>query len=177
MQNSRIQVSNKYLALNCLPCKKVFCSSSHRAGLCIDAYSRVTYRTSQQGYQYYLWNIGEEVSYISSFCLPLAAIFLENLGPDFREDESFFSVFAIFFPAATGILAGANISGDLTVSPDSTPPCCFTFYTFNLNTRTLIMMTLHIYEARRICTLLKYDFLSKIHSLCDPSTYRKSPTV
>ncbi|GCC19977.1 solute carrier family 12 member 2 isoform X1 [Chiloscyllium punctatum] len=40
-------------------------------------------------------------------------IFYENFGPDFREGESFFSVFAIFFPAATGILAGANISGDL----------------------------------------------------------------
>ncbi|KAE8635468.1 hypothetical protein XENTR_v10002632 [Xenopus tropicalis] len=42
-----------------------------------------------------------------------ADIFSENFGPDFREGETFFSVFAIFFPAATGILAGANISGDL----------------------------------------------------------------
>uniref|UniRef100_A0A8C5Q2X3 Solute carrier family 12 member 1 n=1 Tax=Leptobrachium leishanense TaxID=445787 RepID=A0A8C5Q2X3_9ANUR len=42
-----------------------------------------------------------------------ASIFAENFGPDFRNGEGFFSVFAIFFPAATGILAGANISGDL----------------------------------------------------------------
>ncbi|XP_067425361.1 solute carrier family 12 member 2 isoform X2 [Emydura macquarii macquarii] len=50
-----------------------------------------------------------------------AEIFTENFGPDFRREETFFSVFAIFFPAATGILAGANISGDLA-DPQSAIP-------------------------------------------------------
>ncbi|KFP91244.1 Solute carrier family 12 member 2, partial [Apaloderma vittatum] len=50
-----------------------------------------------------------------------AEIFTENFGPDFRHGETFFSVFAIFFPAATGILAGANISGDLA-DPQSAIP-------------------------------------------------------
>ncbi|KAL1272040.1 hypothetical protein QQF64_031056 [Cirrhinus molitorella] len=41
-------------------------------------------------------------------------IFVENLLPSYRGPNGyFFKLFAIFFPAATGILSGVNICGDL----------------------------------------------------------------
>ncbi|CAH0758269.1 unnamed protein product [Diatraea saccharalis] len=53
------------------------------------------------------------------------SIFHDNLWSDYRYFEgvehNFFSVFSIFFPAATGILAGANISGDLKDPQKSIP--------------------------------------------------------
>ncbi|KAG8226577.1 hypothetical protein J437_LFUL007269 [Ladona fulva] len=54
-----------------------------------------------------------------------STLLVQNFWPNYRESDgvmqSFFSIFAIFFPSATGILAGANISGDLK-DPSSAIP-------------------------------------------------------
>jgi len=50
----------------------------------------------------------------------------ENLWSDFSDSQNFFTCFSIFFPAATGILAGSNISGDLKDPSVAIPKGTFT---------------------------------------------------
>ena len=60
---------------------------------------------------------------LNFFILPIGydqKVFMQNLWSDYQVEEngeqySFFKVFAVFFPAVTGIVAGANFSGDLKV--------------------------------------------------------------
>lgn len=54
-----------------------------------------------------------------------ADTFKSNFGPSFKDGYNFISVFSIFFPAATGILAGANISGDLRDAQKAIPKGTF----------------------------------------------------
>lgn len=36
-----------------------------------------------------------------------------NMWPDYKDGYSWFTVFGVFFPTVTGVLAGINMSGDL----------------------------------------------------------------
>ena len=41
------------------------------------------------------------------------AVLVTNLGSEYAPGHSYWIIFALFFPAVTGIMAGANMSGDL----------------------------------------------------------------
>ncbi|CAF1237165.1 unnamed protein product [Adineta steineri] len=63
-------------------------------------------------------------------------IIKENFGPRFQDGETFQHVFGVFFPSVTGILAGANISGNLKNPSHSIP----------LGTNVAIALTIVVYK-------------------------------
>ncbi|XP_041057600.1 solute carrier family 12 member 8 isoform X2 [Carcharodon carcharias] len=44
-----------------------------------------------------------------------------NTFPDYSPEENFFTVFGVFFPTATGVMAGFNMSGDLQKPASNIP--------------------------------------------------------
>ncbi|ELK05442.1 Solute carrier family 12 member 1 [Pteropus alecto] len=105
-----------------------------------------------------------------------ASIFAENFGPRFTKGEGFFSVFAIFFPAATGILAGANISGDLEDPQDAIPRG--TMLAIFITTVAYIGVAICVAELNTIAPIISNFFLASyalINFSCFHASYAKSP--
>ncbi len=59
--------------------------------------------------------------YVGAFTTFDMATFQANMTPHYTAGESFSTMFALFFPAVTGIMAGANMSGDLRDPAKSIP--------------------------------------------------------
>ncbi|MFZ6053358.1 APC family permease [Halocola ammonii] len=94
------------------------------------------------------------ISLISlAFGKPIEETTIEMWGATDRNSEPFWVVFAVFFPAVTGIMAGVNMSGDLKDSAKSIPKGTFAA----IGVGYLIYMGLPILLANRANALTLID--------------------
>lgn len=92
-----------------------------------------------------------------------------NLAPAWTPDHSFFSVFALFFPAVTGIMAGVNMSGDLRDPGRSIPRG--TLYAIGAAALVYAGFAFFLAAAVPRSELLGGGFVVMDHSLWSPLVY------
>lgn len=92
-----------------------------------------------------------------------------NLNPQWSPEFTFFTVFAVFFPAVTGIMAGVNMSGDLDDPTRSIPNGTFAAIGFS----GLIYLALVLVFASCIprAELLGEGFIMKDHAFSPALVY------
>ncbi|XP_039611304.1 solute carrier family 12 member 8 isoform X2 [Polypterus senegalus] len=79
-----------------------------------------------------------------------------NTLPDYTLGETFFTVFGVFFPAATGVMAGFNMSGDLRKPASSIPLGSLAAVSISW-----FLYLVFVFLLGAICTreALRYDFM------------------
>ncbi|KAM8855548.1 solute carrier family 12 member 8 isoform 2-T2 [Spinachia spinachia] len=85
-----------------------------------------------------------------------AGLLRSNTMPDYTPGEHFFTVFGVFFPAATGVMAGFNMSSDLQ-RPERNIPVGTLAAVFT----SWFLYLVFVFLLGAICTreALRYDFL------------------
>uniref|UniRef100_UPI0037E81809 solute carrier family 12 member 8 n=1 Tax=Semicossyphus pulcher TaxID=241346 RepID=UPI0037E81809 len=85
-----------------------------------------------------------------------ARLLSSNTMPDYTPGENFFTVFGVFFPAATGVMAGFNMSSDLQ-RPENNIPVGTLAAVFT----SWFLYLVFVFLLGAICTreALRYDFL------------------
>lgn len=86
-----------------------------------------------------------------------------NLAPAWTPDFSFFAVFALFFPAVTGIMAGVNMSGDLKEPSRAIP--LGTFAAVGVSTLIYAAITILLAGSTPRAELLGEGFVLKDRAL------------
>ncbi|XP_048834194.1 solute carrier family 12 member 8 isoform X1 [Brienomyrus brachyistius] len=84
------------------------------------------------------------------------ALLQGNALPDYTPGETFFTVFGVFFPAATGVMAGFNMSSDLQRPEQNIP-----LGTLAAVCTSWFFYLVFVFLLGAICTrdALRYDFL------------------